>query len=321
LGCVTSRMTVDVRPAANEPIVLNPSQSPATVTTNVYLCWSMDCEATQTAIDDVPLGIRAVRGFTEIISRAGLRATLSVLPGDAAAYSGLLRDLDPDRFELSLHFHPQEEGYDDYCGAYSAQEQRKMYGDAMEKFADATGRTPQTFNTGGASANDATYPVTAELGFKNCFHSMPGRDMTELRANWVGAPPHVHYAHPHNRLLEGGLDLVEVPITTDPDSMLWSGRHPQDLRVELFDAKNQRYMIDKMLGREKSRPHPVPVLTPLTHNIFAFDDPQDFRRQTMLQMIDDCAELAEKHEVNLIPATIGGVAAAYRAAVPPPRPD
>ena len=45
--------------------------------------------------------------------------------------------------------------------------------------------------------------------------------------------------------------------TTDPDSMLWSGRHPQDLRVELFDAKNQRYMIDKMIGREKAQSHAV----------------------------------------------------------------
>jgi hypothetical protein len=287
--------------------------------TDVYLCWSMDCEATQKAINDVQLGIRAVHGFVDIISEAGLQATLSVIPGDAVAYGKVFRELDRERFEISLHFHPQEEGYDDYCGAYSAQQQRTMYGDALKKLADAIGWAPKTFNTGGASANDATFPVTAELGFENSFHSMPGRNMTDLRANWVGAPPYVHYAHPHNRLLEGGLDLVEVPITTDPDSMLWSGRHPQDIRVELFDAKNQRYMIDKMLQREKTRSHPVPVLAPVTHNIFAFDDPRDFRRQTMLQMIDDFAELAEKHEVNLIPATVARVAVAYRAAVPPPR--
>jgi hypothetical protein len=285
---------------------------------DVYLCWSMDCEATQSAINDVQLGLRAIGGFVDIITQAGLQATLSVLPGDAAAYGRVLRQLDKQRFEISLHFHPQEEGYDDYCGAYSADQQRAMYGNALHKVADAIGWAPRTFNTGGASANDATFPVTAELGFKNSFHSIPGRNMTELRANWVGAPPYVHYAHPHNRLLEGGLDLVEVPLTTDPDSMLWSGRHPQDLRVELFDAKNQRYMIDKMLGREKGRSHPVPVLMFVTHNIFAFDVPHDFRRQTMLEMIDDCQSLAQKHDVNLIPATIERVAAAYRAAVPPP---
>ena len=134
----------------------------------------------------------------------------------------------------------------------------------------------------------------------------------------MGGPQHVHYANPANRLLEGGLDLVEVPVTTDPDSMLWSGGHPQDLRVELFDGKNQRYMIDKMLAREKARPQPVKAIVALTHNTFEYDDPANFRRQTMEKMISDFAELANRHDVNLIPATISQIAAAYRTAVPVP---
>jgi hypothetical protein len=287
--------------------------------TDVYLCWSMDCEATQKAINDAQLGVRAIRGFTDILVQTGLQATLYLLPGDAAAYGGQLHDLDKDRFEIGMHYHPQEEGYDTFAGAYSAQQQHRMYDDGMKKFADAVGYLPKTVRNGSCSANDMTFPVTAELGFESCSHSLPGRDMTNLAASWVGAPPYVHYAHPANRLLEGGLDLVEVPITSDPDSMLWSGHHPQDLRVELFDAKNHRYMIDKMLGREKARQHPVRVLMLVTHSIFEFGDPNNFRRQTMLQMIEDCAVLAEKHEVNLIPATIGRIAAAYRRAAPPPR--
>ena len=107
--------------------------------TEIYICWSIDCEATQKTVNDVQLGIRAVRGFGEVISRAGLQATLYVLPGDAAAYPNLLRDLDKERFEIGLHFHPQEEGYADYCGAYSARQHREMYGDAIKKFADAVG--------------------------------------------------------------------------------------------------------------------------------------------------------------------------------------
>jgi hypothetical protein len=193
-----------------------------------------------------------------------------------------------------------------------------MYGDAIDKFADAVGTRPKAFRTGSCSANDATFPVTAEVGFDCCSHSMPGRNMTQLRSNWVRGPQHVHYAHPANRLLEGGLDLVEVPVTTDPDSMLWSGGHAQDLRVELFDAKNHRFMIEKTLAREKARPQPVKAIVALTHNTFAYDDPADFRRQTIGQMIADFAELADKHDVNLVPATISQIAAAYRAVVPPP---
>ena len=284
--------------------------------TDIHICWTMDCEATQAAVDDVALGMRAIRGFAALVSEADLRATLFVLPADATAYPALLQDLDEDRFELALHYHPHEEGYDDFCAAYTAEAQRKMYGDAINKFADAVGAQPTAFRTGSCSANDATFPVTAELGFDCCSHSMPGRNMTQLRSNWAGAPQHVHYAHPANRLLEGGLDLVEVPVSTDPDSMLWSGKHAQDLRVELFDAKNHRYMIDKVLAREKARPLPVKAIVALPHNTYKYDDPAAFRRQTMQEMVSDFAELADKHDVNLIPATISQIAAAHRAAVP-----
>jgi peptidoglycan/xylan/chitin deacetylase (PgdA/CDA1 family) len=283
---------------------------------DIYVSWTMDCEATQKAFDDVDMGIRSIRGFVDLLLGAGLRGTLFVLPGDAAAYPDLVRDCEEQGFEIGLHFHPHEEGYDDFCGGFTAQEQTRMYRDGIKKFADAVGFVPKTFRTGSASANDATLPVMAELGFKSCSTSIPGRDMKHLRSNWVGAPQYVHYAHASNRLLEGGLDLVDVPMTTDPDSMLWSGGHPQDLRVELFDAKNQWYMIDKMLAREKTRSHPVKAIVPLTHNMFDYSDPADFRHETMQRMIADFVDLAGKHEVNLIPATIGEIAASYRSAVP-----
>jgi hypothetical protein len=139
---------------------------------------------------------------------------------------------------------------------------------------------------------------------------MPG-----LRSNWVNAPLSIHSTHRANRLLEGDMTLVEVPVTTDPDSMLWSGGHPQDLRVELFDAKNHRYMIDKVLTREQARkPGSVRTMVVLTHNIFDYSDLGDFRRQTLQQMIRDLAELAERKEISLIPSTIGAAAGAHRRA-------
>ena len=86
------------------------------------------------------------------------------------------------------------------------------------------------------------------------------------------------------------------------------------LRVELFDAKNQRYMIDKILGREKARAQLVKAIVTLTHSIFDYADEADFRRQTMVQMIADFSELAETHGIHLVPATIGEIAQAYREA-------
>ncbi len=281
--------------------------------TDICICWTLDCEATQHSIADVELGRRSVRGFVDMVLEANMKATLFVLPSDARAYPQLLRPLIEEGVEIGLHFHPEEEGYSDHCGAHSAENQRLMYRDAIRQFADALGFEPTTFRTGSCSANDATFSVTAELGFTSCSHSMPGRNMPALRSNWVGAPAHVHFAHPANRLLEGGLDLVEVPVTTDPDSMLWSGGHPQDLRVELFDAKNQRYLIDKVITREKKRPQLVKAIVALSHNIFEYSNPNDFRRQTLQQMLADCWALADKHEVVLRPATIGEIAMNYRS--------
>ena len=285
--------------------------------TDIYVCWTIDCEATKKASNDAEAGVRSINGFVELIAAAGLRATLFVLPGDAVAYPKVLADLRSENFEIGLHYHPQEEGYDDFCGAYTYQQQLQICKDAVNKFSDALGWMPDSFRTGSFSANDATYSVTAEVGCKQCSHSCPGRRMTPLRANWGEAPLHVHYANPANRMLEGVLNLVEVPMTTDPDSMLWGGAHPQDLRIELFDAVNQRYMIDKILAREKAAQQPVRAIVTLTHNLFEYDKPDNFRRHTMHQMIADFRTLADAHEVNLVPATIGDIGAAYRQAVPP----
>lgn len=279
----------------------------------LLVCWTIDCEATQRAIDDVSLGMRSLRGYADLLAEAGLQGTLFVLPSDAEAYPKLLRELAGEGFEIGLHYHPQEDGHSDYCGAYSYDDQVAMYGQAAQRFADAVGFRPQTFRTGSFSANDMTFPATTQVGFKSCSHSLPERKMTSLRANWSGAAPGVHFAHPSNRLLEGNLDLVEIPVTGDPDSMLWSGSHPQDLRVELFDAKNQCYMIDKMIAREKSRAAKVKAIVTLTHNIFEYGRVDDFRHITMKQMIADFQRLSQKHEVQLLPATIGQIAAAYRS--------
>jgi hypothetical protein len=96
--------------------------------------------------------------------------------------------------------------------------------------------------------------------------------------------------------------------------MLWAGGHPQDLRVELFDAKNQRFLIDKVIAREKARPQPIKAIVTLSHNVFDYSDPRDFRRQTLEQMLVDCVALADRHEVTLRPATISEIAADFRQA-------
>lgn len=281
-------------------------------TKQIHICWTIDCEASQKSISDIGLGIRSVRGFVDAIHAAGMKATLYVLPSDASAYPQLLRSIADEGAEIGLHYHPQEAGFDDYCGAYTSEEQYAMYEEAVCQFSNCLGFSPRTFRTGSCSANDATFKVTEELGFTSCSHSMPGRNMVNLRSSWVNSPMHVHRTHPANRLLEGDSDLIEVPITTDPESMMWSGGHPQDLRVELFDAKNQRYLIEKVLVREKARCVHTKAMVTLTHNIFEYSDQSDFRTQTMKQMLTDLVHLADQNSVELIPSTVSEVASAFR---------
>ena len=286
--------------------------------TEVHLSWTLDCEATQRAIDNVELGRRAVRGFVDLVRGAGMRATLFVLPKDAQGYPQLLRELATEGVEVGLHYHPHEEGHSDPCGAYAAEQQRAMYMLASRHFADALEFEPKTFRTGSCSANDATFSVTAELGFTSCSHSMPGRNMTALCSNWAGAPEHVHYAHPSNRLLEGGLDLVEVPLTTDPNALNLSKGHVTDLRVEKLDDLSHRSLLNKTLARERTRSQPIRTIVALSHNVFDYTDPSEAKFQMLRKIMAAVVELADQHEITLRHATISDIAAAYRRATVEP---
>ena len=104
----------------------------------VHVCWTIDCEATQKAISDIEMGVRSIRGFVELLAEAGLKGTLFVLPSDAVAYPALLRELASQGLEIGLHYHPQEEGHRDFCGAYSEIEQMVMYSEATTMLSQST---------------------------------------------------------------------------------------------------------------------------------------------------------------------------------------
>ena len=129
-----------------------------------------------------------------------------------------------------------------------------------------------------------------------------------------------HYAHRYNRCLTGDVDFVDVPVTIDPDSRMWGGTHPQDLRVELADSKNHYYSIDKAIKRQLAAGNEVPVkyLKILTHNIFDYSEERDFRRETLLGMLDAARRICEGCGVELVAATNARIAAAHRRAVPLP---
>lgn len=182
----------------------------------------------------------------------------------------------------------------------------------MDRFKRVMGYQPRTICMGYTSANDHTYPVIEALGFSHGQISKPCRVLPECASVWAGAPLDIHYPHRYNRVLEGDVNFVEIPTTLDPDSMMWGGKHPQDLRVELVDAKNHWYTMDKAIRRQLTEERPFVYLTIKTHNTFDYACPTDFRRETLQIMLRHVRTLAAEHKLDLEFATLETLNRQYR---------
>jgi len=281
----------------------------------VYFSLSVDCEATQPAVDNRELGERSVHGLAEILENQGWRGTFFAIPTDVEASAGLYRELRGTGHEVGLHLHPAAQGYEEFCGIYGPDMQEKIIAEASDRFAQVMGYRPQAFCMGYASANDYTYPTLTKLGFRHGMCSMPGRILPECASIWAGASLFMHYAHAFNRLLAGDLDFVEIPATVDWESRMWGGKHPQDLRIELVDAKNHFYTIRKSLRRQLDERVPAKLVHPFTHNLFEFACPSDFRRQTLDGVIGHTKTIAADLALNVEGATLERVASQYRQRV------
>ena len=109
------------------------------------------------------------------------------------------------------------------------------------------------------------------------------------------------------------IDLVEIPISVDWETMIWGGSHPQDVRVEYTDAKNHEFTIRKIMRRQVEENLPLKALLPFTHNLFEYSTPGDFRRATMQGMIESIIREGEALNVILSGSTLAEAAASYRA--------
>ncbi len=282
----------------------------------VYFNLATDCEATQPAVDDPALGERATQGLAELLEQEDWRGAFLAIPTDIEAHGPLYKELRQRGHEVGLHLHPAAQGYAEFCGIYGPDTQEKIIGEGADRFAQVMGERPHSFSMGYASANDHTYPILVKLGFTHGTCSIPGRILPECASVWAGAPLFVHYAHPYNRILPGDLDFVEIPATIDWESRMWGGKHPQDLRIELVDAKNHYYTIEKSLRRQIDESLPVKLLHAVTHNLFEYSDSRDFRRQTLEGVIRHVKNIAEKRGFQRVGTTLEQIAAAYRKHVP-----
>ena len=280
----------------------------------------IDCESTQSSINDQALGERSSRGFMNILEDQGLKGTFYLISTDATASRVLYREVRDRGHQVGLHVHPSEEGeFEEFLGVYGPEEQRNILTVARDRFAQALSFEPKGISIGYISTNDYTYSVLSAMGFTHGVASLPSRVLPECASVHAGAPLDIHYAHPYNRILPGNLDFVEIPLTVDVESRMWGGRHPQDLRVELVDSKNHWYTINKAIRRQIEDQVPLPYLQVNTHNTFDYDVPGDFRRKTLEEIIVQIRDIAEQNELDVISTTNEETAESYRRTVALPQ--
>jgi hypothetical protein len=161
---------------------------------------------------------RSIEGYAATAEAYGFPLTLFIHPEIAQGNRALLLNLQRSGACLGLHLHPYKflEGrYAEDLGAYDAAEQRMMLSRAAVAWEQALGQRPRYFRGGYFSANDSTFGVLADLGFRGGSLSIPGRVLPEHCSVWAGADPYPHRADLAFRQRPGSSGFVEVPVSVD----------------------------------------------------------------------------------------------------------
>lgn len=276
---------------------------------NLNVIFTMDCEAinglaSEGGPNDWDFCKRSIIGYCEVLLKKNFRATLFIVPFTANKLSRILLELEEEGVELALHYHPQDHAYKDYLGAYDGEQQLSMLSEASDMWAQAIGKKPESFRGGNVSANDYTFPALERLGFRQSSCCMPGRNFTRVKANWKGSPMYPYHTNKANRLIEGSLELLELPMTVDWESIMWGGLTPLELRIEMVDARAHGFTIRKNVDRQLKDDFSLPYISVLTHDIFDYSDKSEFRTHVLEGVIAEIERCAEANGMGLNGATL-----------------
>ena len=138
-----------------------------------YFNLQVDCEATHPAVANPALGERAILGLAELLAREGLKATFVVVPSDMEVHAAQYRQLELAGHEVGVHCHPATQGYQEFLGVYSYNDQVRILQECIDVFAQGMGHLPLAFTPGYCSTNDHTFLVSKSLGFRHGHVSCP----------------------------------------------------------------------------------------------------------------------------------------------------
>ena len=291
----------------------------------IAIAFTMDCENLHDlsgvgGVTDWDFSERSIRGFADLLEEQGQRSTLFLCPETAVAHQSWLPEIEARGHELAMHFHPDSFADGNarglgQLGEYPGEVQRNMLTDGITMWSDALGRSPHCFRPGCFSANDETFRILVDLGFRYGSCSSPGRNEPRIGAIWQPPLLDTHRVNASLRSLPGDLDFVEVPLTVD-----WEVRFahrfgwdlPQELLIERGDIPTLVEVIRKNVVRTREASIPLPSICADTHNVWDYSDPNDEKRKRLVGMIDCLGELEDKTGILFEEGTIKSIAEAYR---------
>lgn len=256
------------------------------------------------------MSARAIDGFCTRLLRAGYPTTLFVTEQCASEHEPLLGELASCGVEVGLLVDPASmpSCRGRYLGHFRRDEQRAVLERAGGGFQDALGRRPLSLRSAMFSANDETYALLLELGFQQCSLSSPGRRVPKHSALWSGAPTDPHYVDATDRLRQGALPLLEVPLTTDATQQ--RGGIAPELAVENGTLEKwHRPLIEGQLRRMEEQRVAFRALCFASRNVFDYQG-KDHPGGTLDALANYLDELGERYDI--VPATLAGTHARFR---------
>lgn len=289
---------------------------------DLFALLTMDCEPPHTEVTphaarmsgsgpaDYAKSERAIRGYAEAAGERGYPVTLFLHPEVATAHRELLLELQSRGACLGMHLHPYKLGkgeYGDDLGAYSASGQRDILKEAVRAWEKALGQEPRYFRPGYFSANDATFAVLLELGFRGGSLSNPGRVLPQHCSVWAGAEPYPHRAHLAFRQIKGDSDFIEIPVSADFERPVEVGdAHEQGYEWPYLASQryDHRAVIADVVARvSRDAPRCGTIVTDV-HNDQDFS-PGAYPARTNLDLILESIEAAgDDSGLNVVPTTI-----------------
>jgi len=288
---------------------------------DLFVLLTMDCE---TAREDVTThaarmsasgpwdyveSARSIRGFAARAEAHGFPVTYFVHPEVAVAHRELLLDLQNEGACLGLHLHPYKFGdgrYKHDLGAYTADEQREILRVAVAVWQDALGQVPRYFRAGYFSANDGTFAVLQELGFRGGSLSIPGRILPAHCSVWAGAEPYPHRAHLGFRQCRGTSAFVEVPVSVDFQRPVLVGS-AGEVGYEwpyVPAAYNHREVVEHIVQRVASENASFGTIVLDTHNDQDYPDPEHHASANLELILSAIRTACEEMSLRPVGATL-----------------